>query len=159
MHEPSPVLVVDGHNDTLFALESTLEQLRYPLLRACGTSEALKVLLHAHPAVILLNVGTDSTGELDLVHRMRRLDPVRDVPVVLLSSTGSERDLSALGYRLAVADLVLMPVDPWVLRIKVRHLYETQVALRALRRAAAPVAVPSPTADSDSGVPSGVHNP
>lgn len=144
MHEPLPVLVVDDHQDTLFALESTLEQLRYPVLRACDTAQALKLLLHTRPAVILLNASMDGTGELDLVHRMQRLDPVRDIPVVLLSSAGSERDLSVLGYRLAVADLVLMPVDPWVLRTKVRHLYETQVALRALRRAAAPLAAPSP---------------
>ncbi|CAL9310909.1 response regulator [Streptomyces sp. SudanB66_2053] len=152
------ILLVDDHEDMLYALESALAPLGQPLGRATSGDEALKQLLRGNVGVLLLDAHMPGTGGLDVVRWMRRLEQTRHIPVVLLTGFARDHRLGAAAYRLGVADLVTTPVDPWALRTKVRHLYDTHQrglaleaevrALRALRArldaAGAPAARPAP---------------
>src|SRR5690606_35826992 len=71
------------------------------------------------------------------------------IPVVLLTAFGRDRELGAAAYALGVADVVPKPVDPWALRIKIRHLYDAhqrrlalEREIRELRARLAPAGVP-----------------
>src|SRR5690606_40955170 len=71
------------------------------------------------------------------------------IPVVLLTAFGRDRELGAAAYALGVADVVPKPVDPWALRIKIRHLYDAhqrrlalEREIRELRARPAPAGVP-----------------
>ncbi|MFE8965437.1 two-component system response regulator [Streptomyces albogriseolus] len=149
------ILLVDDHEDTLFALESALAPLGQPLGRATSGDEALKQLLRGNVGVLLLDVHMPGAGGLDVVRWMRRLEQTRHIPVVLLTGFARDHWLGAAAYRLGVADLVTTPVDPWALRTKVRHLHDThqhrlalEAEVRSLRArldaAGAPAARPAP---------------
>ncbi|MEU0285617.1 two-component system response regulator [Streptomyces sp. NPDC052492] len=134
------ILLVDDHEDTLYALESALAPLGHLLGRATSGDEALKQLLRGNVGLLLLDVHMPGMGGLDVVRHMRRLEQTRHVPVVLLTGFARDRRLGAAAYRLGVADLVTTPVDPWALRTKVRHLYDAhqrrlalEAEIRALR--------------------------
>ncbi|CAL9603643.1 two-component system response regulator [Streptomyces sp. NPDC090994] len=128
------ILIVDDHEDTLYALEAALAPLGYPLRRATSGDQALKQVLRGQVALLLLDVRIPGVDGLDVVRCMRRVEQTQHIPVVLLTGFGFDPELSATAFRLGVADLVRKPVDPWALRTKVRHLHETHRRHLALQR-------------------------
>ncbi|MEU2896711.1 response regulator [Streptomyces sp. NPDC088106] len=165
------ILIVDDHEDTLYALESALAPLGHLLGRATSGDEALKQLLRGNVGLLLLDVHMPGTGGLDVVRYMRRLEQTRQIPVVLLTGFARDRQLGAAAYGLGVADLVTKPVDPWALRTKIRHLYDAhqrrlalEAEIRALRarleeRTPTPAqpALPHPHAHMAPGQPAGAQ--
>lgn len=166
------ILIVDDHEDTLYALESALAPLGHLLGRATSGDEALKQLLRGNVGLLLLDVHMPGTGGLDVVRYMRRLEQTRHIPVVLLTGFARDRQLGAAACALGVADLVTKPVDPWALRTKIRHLYDAhqrrlalEAEIRALRarleeRTAVPgpPALPHPHARVAPGRPAGAQS-
>lgn len=165
------ILIVDDHEDTLYALESALAPLGHLLGRATSGDEALKQLLRGNVGLLLLDVHLPGTGGLDVVRYMRRLEQTQLIPVVLLTGFVRDPQLGAAAYALGVADLVTTPVDPWALRTKIRHLYDAhqrhlalEREIRALRarfdeRPGTPVppALPHPHAHTSPSEPTGAH--
>ncbi|MEV5547713.1 response regulator [Streptomyces sp. NPDC052309] len=119
------ILIVDDHEDTLYALESALAPLGYRVGRATSGDQALKQALRGHVGLLLLDVRMPQGGGLDVVRYMRRLRQTQRIPVILLTGFGPDLALSSTAFALGVADVVTQPVDPWALRTKVRYLYDT----------------------------------
>ncbi|MCI3270445.1 two-component system response regulator [Streptomyces cylindrosporus] len=119
------ILIVDDHEDTLYALESALAPLGYLLGRATNGDEALKQVLRGQVGLLLLDVRMPGVSGLDVVRYMRRVEQTQHIPVVLLTGFGPDHELTAAAFGLGVADLVMKPIDPWALRTKVRYLYDS----------------------------------
>ncbi|WP_320776276.1 response regulator [Streptomyces sp. CRN 30] len=128
------ILIVDDHEDTLYALESALSPLGFRLDRATSGDEALKQVLRGHVGLLLLDVRLPGVDGLDVVRYMRRVEQTQHIPVILLTGFGFSAELSATAFRLGVADLVLKPADPWTLRTKVRYLYDAHQRQLALEK-------------------------
>ena len=118
------ILIVDDHEDTLYALESALAPLGYQLGRATNGDEALKQVLRGQVGLLLLDVRMPGVSGLDVVRYMRRVEQTQHIPVILLTGFGPDRLLTSTAFALGVADLVMKPIDPWSLRTKVRYLYD-----------------------------------
>jgi CheY-like chemotaxis protein len=116
------ILIVDDHEDTLYALESALAPLGYLLGRATNGDEALKQVLRGQVGLLLLDVRMPGVSGLDVVRYMRRVEQTQHIPVVLLTGFGPDHVLTSAAFGLGVADLVMKPIDPWALRTKVRDL-------------------------------------
>ncbi|MEV7884798.1 response regulator [Streptomyces sp. NPDC002817] len=125
MPSDAKILIVDDHEDTLYALESALAPLGYRLSRATSGDEALKQVLRGQVGLLLLDVRMPGVSGLDVVRYMRRLEQTQHIPVVLLTGFGTDHALTSTAFGLGVADLITKPIDPWVLRTKVRYLYDT----------------------------------
>ncbi|MEU9729859.1 response regulator [Streptomyces sp. NPDC048002] len=132
MPSDARILIVDDHQDTLYALESALAPLGYRLSRATTGDEALKQVLRGQVGLLLLDVRMPGVSGLEVVRYMRRLEQTQHIPVILLTGFGPDQELTSAAFGLGVADLVTQPVDPGVLRTKVRHLYDTHLRHRAL---------------------------
>ncbi|CAM5690171.1 response regulator [Streptomyces fumanus] len=128
------ILIVDDHEDTLYALESALTPLGYRLTRATSGDQALKQVLRGHVGLLLLDVRMPGVGGLDVVRYMRKVAQTQHIPVLLLTGYGIDHHLSTAAFQLGVADLIAKPVDPWILRTKVRYLYDTHQRRLALER-------------------------
>ncbi|MFJ9540703.1 two-component system response regulator [Streptomyces sp. NPDC101225] len=118
------ILIVDDHEDTLYALESALAPLGYRLGRATNGDDALKQVLRGQVGLLLLDVRMPGVSGLDVVRYMRRVEQTQHIPVVLLTGFGLDHLLTSAAFGLGVADLVVKPIDPWALRTKVRYLYD-----------------------------------
>ncbi|MFF3330720.1 two-component system response regulator [Streptomyces sp. NPDC002888] len=134
MPSDAKILIVDDHQDTLYALESALAPLGYELGCATSGDEALKQVLRGRVGLLLLDVRMPGVSGIDVVRYMRRLEQTQHIPVVLLTGFGPDQDLTATAYGLGVADLVMKPVDPWALRTKVRYLYDAHQRHLALEQ-------------------------
>lgn len=132
MPSDARILLVDDHRDTLFALESVLAPLGRPVVLAQSGDEALKTVLRGGVGLVLLDVVMPGTGGLDVVRYMQGVDRAQDVPVVLITGLGPDRELSQRAHELGVADLLAKPVDPWTLRTKARFLLRQYERVRAL---------------------------
>ncbi|MFJ4470473.1 two-component system response regulator [Streptomyces sp. NPDC089424] len=134
MGSDAKILIVDDHEDTLYALESALAPLGYDLGRAISGDEALKQVLRGHVGLLLLDVRMPGVSGLDVVRYLRRLEQTQHIPVVLLTGYGADHELTSTAFGLGVADLLMKPVDPWALRTKVRYLYDAHQRHQALER-------------------------
>ncbi|MER5829548.1 response regulator [Streptomyces sp. NPDC002130] len=134
MPSDTRILIVDDHEDTLYALESALAPLGYQLGRATSGDEALKQVLRGQVGLLLLDVRMPGVSGLEVVRYMRRVEQTQHIPVILLTGFGADHELTTTAFRLGVADLVMKPVDPWALRTKVRYLYDSHRRHLALQR-------------------------
>ncbi|MEV5444212.1 response regulator [Streptomyces sp. NPDC052644] len=117
------VLLVDDHEDNLFALYSALAPLGYPLESATSGDAALKAVLRGGVAVMVLDVVMPGVSGLDVLRYMQRLEQTRRIPVILVTGMGVDAQLSRTAMRLGAADLLVKPIDPWSLCIKVGYLH------------------------------------
>ncbi|MEV0904776.1 response regulator [Streptomyces hokutonensis] len=134
MPSDTRILIVDDHEDTLYALESALAPLGYRLARATSGDEALKQVLRGQVGLLLLDVRMPGVSGLDVVRYLRRLEQTQHIPVVLLTGFGLDPELTATAFGLGVADLITKPVDPWTLRTKIRYLYDAHQRHQALEQ-------------------------
>jgi CheY-like chemotaxis protein len=134
MPSDARILIVDDHEDTLYALESTLAPLGYLLSRATSGDDALKEVLRGQVGLLLLDVRMPGVSGLDVVRYMRRLEQTQHIPIILLTGFGLDAELTTTAFALGVADLVMKPVDPWSLRTKVRYLYDAHQRFQSLER-------------------------
>lgn len=132
MPSDAKILIVDDHEDTLYALESALAPLGHRVTRATNGDAALKEVLRGQIGLLLLDVRMPGVSGLDVVRYMRRVEQTQHIPIILLTGFGPDAELSATAFALGVADLVMKPVDPWTLRTKVRYLYDAHRRHRAL---------------------------
>ncbi|MCH5673266.1 response regulator [Streptomyces gilvus] len=128
------ILIVDDHEDTLYALESALAPLGCLLGRATSGDEALKQVLRGQVGLLLLDVRMPGVGGLEVVRYMRRVEQTQHIPVILLTGFGLDHELTATAFGLGVADLITKPIDPWSLRTKVRYLYDAHRRSLALEQ-------------------------
>ncbi|MEV2249352.1 response regulator [Streptomyces sp. NPDC050147] len=156
MQTNSVILVVDDHKDTLFALESALAPLGYPLVSVTNGDDALRVVLRGDVGLILLDVRMPGVSGLDVVRYVRRLDQTRAIPIVLLTGFDVSREVAAAAFLLGVADVALKPIDPLTLRTKVRYLFDSYEQLKSMQqeievlRAQLKAGTVKPTNDSHS---------
>ncbi|GGN69196.1 hypothetical protein GCM10011579_043260 [Streptomyces albiflavescens] len=134
MPSDAKILIVDDHEDTLYALESALAPLGYQVARATSGDEALKEVLRGQVGLLLLDVRMPGVSGLDVVRYMRRVEQTQHIPIILLTGFGPDAELASVAFGLGVADLVMKPIDPWALRTKVRYLYDTHQRHRALEQ-------------------------
>lgn len=127
------VLVVDDRDDTLFAMESALAPLGYPVDRAATGDDALKAVLRGGIGLVLLDVLMPDVSGFEVADYMARLEQTQDIPIMMITGAGQDTALAAKAFELGVADYVVKPIEPWVMRTKVRYLYETSLRMHALR--------------------------
>ncbi|MFI1396126.1 two-component system response regulator [Streptomyces sp. NPDC020681] len=124
---------MDDREDNLFAIESLLRPVGHPVVRARSGDEALKTVLRGGIAVVILDVVMPQMDGLEVLAYLKRLDHTRNLPVVLMTGLGRDDDLAARAYTLGVSDFMVKPVDPWVVRTKVRALAEMYIENQRLR--------------------------
>lgn len=86
-HE-QPVLVVDDDLDSVRLLESMLISLPWPgpVLKAYDGQQALELMDHTVPGVVLMDLVMPRLDGEEAIHRMRADERLRDVPVVVISA-------------------------------------------------------------------------
>ncbi|MFS8203052.1 two-component system response regulator [Streptomyces sp. CWNU-52B] len=134
MPPDAKILIVDDHEDTLYALESALAPLGYQLTRATSGDDALKEVLRGRVGLLLLDVHMPGVNGLDVVRYMRGVEQTQLIPIILVTGFGPNTALTTEAFGLGVADLVMKPIDPWTLRTKVRYLYDSHQRYRSLER-------------------------
>jgi signal transduction histidine kinase len=113
------ILLVDDEARNLDALEATLEDPSYRLLRADSAEKALKTLLDHDVAAIVLDIKMPGVSGVELARMIKNTKRFRETPIVFLTAYMlDDRDVIA-GYGAGAVDYLTKPVNPKILRHKV----------------------------------------
>ena len=118
------VLIVDDRPDNLLALEAVLEPLGAELVRAGSGEEALRALLTANFAVIILDVQMPGMDGFETARLVKAREKTRAVPIIFLTAISGEAEHHLQGYRSGAVDYLYKPFSPEALRAKVAVFLE-----------------------------------
>ena len=82
-----PILIVEDLKHVREMLEITLGFRGYDVLTATNGEEALKVLATHKPRLVITDILMPNMDGFSLVHRIRQMPAMSDVPIIFLSAT------------------------------------------------------------------------
>ena len=130
-----PLLLVDDSPANLIAYRAVLEPLGHELVEAISGADAVGLLAGRQFALLLIDVrmpGIDGFETVDLLRRQLK----RTTPVVFVTGAPDDHAMRR-AYDFGAVDFLVKPVDPDVLRGKVRNLLAlSEQAIELERRAA-----------------------
>ena len=131
------ILIVDDLPEKLLVYGTVLEELDAELVVARSGTEALKSILNEDFAVILLDVNMPDMDGLETASLIRRYRRTERTPIIFITAYADEMQTSR-GYELGAVDYILTPINPHVLRSKVRvfiDLYRAHADLASSHQA------------------------
>src|SRR3954463_12320547 len=134
--EPVNILVVDDMPEKIMAIEATLEELGQNLVKAYSGREALRCLLKDDYAVILLDVNMPEMDGFEAAALIRERKRSEHTPIIFVTAFNDEVQM-AKGYSLGAVDFISTPLDPEVLRTKVRVFVDLYQKTETIRQQAA----------------------
>jgi len=114
------VLIVDDVEANLVALRALLEGIPCSVTSASSGIQALRVLLRQEFAVILLDVQMPDVDGYEVARHARMNPATRDVPIIFLTAAHGSPEHVQRGYGSGAVDFLFKPIEPDVLRSKVR---------------------------------------
>jgi PAS domain S-box-containing protein len=129
------ILLVDDTPDNLVSLEAALEGLGQELVLARSGMEALRHLLDADFAAILLDVKMPDMDGFQTAELIRSRKRSRHTPILFLTGYRSDEHLFR-GYDLGAVDFLFKPIVAEILRSKVGVFVELSRNTALLRRQA-----------------------
>jgi signal transduction histidine kinase len=127
------VLLVDDRRDSLLALEAALKPLDVRLVKAHSGEEALRHLLRGTFAVILLDIEMPRLDGLQTAALIRDREQTRHIPIIFITALAQETAFVFRAYAHGAVDYLLKPVEPEILRAKVRVFCELFVRGEQIR--------------------------
>jgi len=121
MRKGGKVLVVDDYEPNLKGLGALLALAQYTVLTATNGADALEIVKHERPDVVLLDVVMPGISGLEVCAQLKRNAETRLTPVVLISGE-QERQTRLAGLDAGADDFLSKPVDPEELHTRVRSL-------------------------------------
>lgn len=114
------VLVAEREAAVLTALEGRLGEAGYEVIPAGDGEQALELIRKVKPACIVANLRLPRKDGLAVLVEMRREPELRDIPVLLVSDTGSAADVTR-GLELGAEDVIAKPLNPGVVLARLRR--------------------------------------
>ena len=118
------VLIVDDYPGTLAALQAVLESRDLVVELAGSGSEALKRLETGDFACVLLDVRMPGIDGLETAALIRKRERLRDLPILFMTSSEPSLAEVSQGYALGAVDFIARPLEPDILKAKVRKVVD-----------------------------------
>ena len=83
------ILIVEDNDDFRELLQSFVESKGYQAITAADGSEALEVLTHIQPALIVMDLNMPVTDGFTAARSMREQERLRQIPIVFVTAHGS----------------------------------------------------------------------
>ena len=128
------ILIVDDLPEKLLVFETILSELGENLVMVRSGSDALAEVLKRDFAVILLDVNMPDIDGLETAEYIRKYKRSSHTPIIFITAYADEMQ-TAKGYQLGAVDYILSPIQPDILRSKVRvfvELYKLQQQARIM---------------------------
>jgi PAS domain S-box-containing protein len=128
------ILIVDDDERNAFAAVQALEELGHELVVARSGEEALKRLLTEEFAVILLDLHMPGMDGYETAEFIRSRKRTARTPIVFLTAIFRDEAHVFQAYSAGAVDVVFKPVDPFILKSKVRVLADLYLRTEELQR-------------------------
>ena len=118
-NDPVNVLVVDDRAENRLALRAILSSQDYRILEASCEVEALRHLLQADCAVILLDVVMPGMDGFELALLIKEHERMATVPIIFLTAEAVDSGFVDRAYDVGAADYLIKPLMPKMVKAKV----------------------------------------
>lgn len=115
-----PVLLVDDRPENLTAMEGLLEDMGLDIFKAASGNEALRLSLKNAFAIVLMDVRMPEMDGFETAELMRANPKTSSLPVIFVTAAMKDTEHQFKGYEAGAVDYLLKPVEPNILRSKVR---------------------------------------
>lgn len=113
------VLLVDDNPANLLAMSAALEGMATEVVTAASGMEALRCLLRAEFAAILMDVQMPGLDGFQTAEIIRGRASARDIPIIFVTAISRANEHVTQGYALGAVDYLFKPVPADMLRAKV----------------------------------------
>ena len=121
--ETDTVLLVDDNTTNLQILRETLDGLGYKLLIAKNGQTALSITRKARPDLILLDIMMPDMDGYEVCKKLKEGEDTKNIPVIFVTAMTGEED-EAKGFALGAVDYITKPINPDLVRARVRNHLE-----------------------------------
>jgi len=130
------ILLVDDQPEGLLALEALLQGPERNIVKTRSGREALRQLLKADFALILLDVQMPDMDGFQTAELIRQRDSSKNTPIIFLTAGHKSEANIFRGYAVGAVDYVLKPIVPEILRSKVSVFVDLARQTELVRRQA-----------------------
>src|SRR5229473_1832822 len=130
------ILLVDDQPEALLALEALLQGRERNIVKTRSGREALRQLLKADFALILLDVQMPDMDGFQTAELIRQRDSSKNTPIIFLTAGHKSEANIFRGYAVGAVDYVLKPIVPEILRSKVSVFVDLARQTELVRRQA-----------------------
>jgi diguanylate cyclase (GGDEF)-like protein len=116
-----PILVAEDDDIAATILTHRLEKEGLEVIRYADGASAYQGALEVTPALVILDVKMPGMDGFEVLERLRKTPTYAEVPIVLLTSMGSEADV-VRAFQLGADDYILKPFSPAELVARARRL-------------------------------------
>ncbi|HET7460397.1 MAG TPA: hybrid sensor histidine kinase/response regulator [Longimicrobium sp.] len=131
------VLLVDDRPENLLALVSVLEPLELETVQAGSGEEALRRVLERGFACVLLDVQMPGMDGFEVARHIKQRERTRHTPILFLTAIDADPRRVREAYALGAVDFLSKPIDPELVRGKVRAFVDLDAKARQIERQAA----------------------
>lgn len=132
MPEKPNILIVDDREENLIAMEALLSGPDVSLHTAKSGNRALSMMLDNQYALVLLDVQMPEMDGFETAELMRVKKKTQHVPIIFVTAISHEQKYIFKGYELGAVDYLFKPIDPVILRSKVKVFIELDRQKRLL---------------------------
>jgi C4-dicarboxylate-specific signal transduction histidine kinase len=115
-----PILIVDDRPENLTSLEALLSDMELELVTAQSGNEALRLTLYTDFALVLLDVHMPEMDGCETAELLRKNPKTRELPIIFVTAGLSDECQIFKGYEAGAVDYLMKPIEPSILRSKVR---------------------------------------
>jgi CheY-like chemotaxis protein len=137
--EPSAVLIVDDRAENILTLEAVLASPERRLFKASCGNDALAATLEHDFAVVLLDVQMPGMDGFELAELLRGSPRTRHIPIIFVTAISKEQRYVFRGYEAGAVDYLPKPIEPEVLKSKVRVFCELHRQRRLIEQQASAI--------------------
>lgn len=130
--EKVPVLLVDDRPENLTALEALLEDMGLDIFTATSGNAALSLSLRHDFAIVLMDVRMPDMDGFETAELMRANQKTCRLPIIFVTAAMKDSEHQFKGYEAGAFDYLLKPIEPAILRSKVKvfcDLYRQRLRL------------------------------
>lgn len=124
MQDKTNILIVDDIKENHLVMESVLSNPDINIVKAMSGEEALTLCSIHSFAVILLDVQMPGMDGFETAGILRSIEKTRNIPIIFVTAISKEKKAIYRGYELGAVDYLFKPIEPIVLKSKVRFFIE-----------------------------------
>lgn len=118
------ILIVDDRPENLLSMESLIESPELNIVRASSGNEALGLMLDYEFAIVLLDVQMPGMDGFETAELMRGSERMKHVPIIFVTALSKDQKYVFRGYESGAVDYLFKPLEPEVLKSKVKIFCE-----------------------------------
>ena len=110
MNDQKTILCIEDEDDLRSDLAEELVSADYNVLQAANGSEALALLEHNRPDLVLCDITMPGLGGYDVLKAMREQGGLADIPFIFLTALAERNDV-LVGKQAGADDYLVKPID------------------------------------------------